>query len=352
MKKVKYGFAFDEQMNIVDIRDLSSEQRGKYTCIGCGEPMKANFCKLKANYFSHSKISCNSETYLHRLAKLSFKQKFLESSSFPIVYNKRVYCSRKRDCPFFDEEKCVASAPESYDLKKFYDTCFEEVRIESENGECYQADLLLSDSRGKYSENILLEIEVTHRCPIPKVNSGNKIIEIKIKDETDIESILMDGLVESDTIRFYGFKREAKFLKQLSAKHLFRFYLFASGKAFVSNFEDMPLCSQGRMNRKAILELNMDMDYLGPGPTVYDYGYAYAVKNGYDVKNCYLCKFKRVDNGMFALSPILCCLYKKYNLHRNPDTTAARTCPYYQFDRMNVEDNYRKLMEKGVQKVV
>ena len=78
----------------------------------------------------------------------------------------------------------------------------------------------------------------------------------------------------------------------MAKRNLFRFQLFQSGAAYVSNFEEMPTCDVKKQNTKSILELNIDYGYIGD-VTVYDYGLITAINMGYEVKNCRLCKYQK-----------------------------------------------------------
>ena len=127
--------------------------------------------KVKARHFAH-KINtehCGAETYLHKLAKRIVKRKFESGGKFEIEYIQTVRCADADTCPFYNELLCKNDVYKSFDLRKFYDTCEEE---RSSDG--YVADILLSDSTGKYSEPVLIEIHVSHKsteqeCPMKKM---------------------------------------------------------------------------------------------------------------------------------------------------------------------------------------
>lgn len=134
-------------------------------------------------------------------------------------------------------------------------------------------------------------------------------------------------------IVFYGFKRDSVKSVLLDKRQLFRFLLFRSGKAYVSNYEDMPVCNEGRRNRSAILELNIDGDYCNyvGEPSIYDYGLIRALQEGLDIKNCRLCKFRR-SGYETSMNPNFCCLSKKYGTPRYPEATEAGQCKYFVLD--------------------
>ena len=85
----------------------------------------------------------------------------------------------------------------------------------------FQADICISDSSGKNSP-ILIEICVSHKSEKEKLESGHKIIEIKITSEEDIEALCLGKIVASNKysenpnqVMFYGFKKES-LLKELT----------------------------------------------------------------------------------------------------------------------------------------
>jgi hypothetical protein len=86
-------------------------------------------------------------------------------------------------------------------------------------------------------------------------------------------------------------------------------------------------------NPKAIFEASIDCFYLGD-PSPYEYGYSAARMNGIEIKTCQYCKYHR--NGFdrpLGLSPIFCCLHKKYGTPEEPEPQHAKNCEYYREDK-------------------
>lgn len=332
MCTVRYHFAYDEHDSIIDTDNVSSEYRKEHDfhCISCGALMMARLGNEKAHYFAHKGgESCGSETYLHKLAKLMLKRKFDNSQSFVIEYTLRIKCSRNQSCPFYRKERCHDIIMGKYDLKEYYDTCMEEQQVGN-----YRADLLLTKSTRKDRAPVSIEFYVTHRCAEAKRSSALKIIEIHIRSDNDIRRLMDCPVSENEQeIVFYGFKRDSVKSVLLDKRQLFRFLLFRSGKAYVSNYEDMPVCNEGRRNRSAILELNIDGDYCNyvGEPSIYDYGLIRALQEGLDIKNCRLCKFRR-SGYETSMNPNFCCLSKKYGTPRHPEATEAGQCKYFVLD--------------------
>ena len=100
-------------------------------------------------------------------------------------YEQYDLCSKNKTCIFYNLYNCSKKSLKTFDLKEFYNNCQEEAPIQN-----FKADLLLNDITKKYKSPILIEILVTHKCSDEKINSGLKIIEIKIDSESDIRTLL------------------------------------------------------------------------------------------------------------------------------------------------------------------
>ena len=242
---------------------------------------------------------------------------------------------------------CCTGKMETVDLKQYYDTCQEEKLVGD-----YTADLLLTSSSNPNREPVSIEIWVTHKCTPSKIESGKKIIEIRIKEEKDIGKLLNDTIEENPYtpivyernnrsnifVDFYGFKRDSN-PEPLSRRRVLRFYLFRSGRAFVTNMDDIRFCRQAwiKENESAIFEVSMDCSFF-EGPTPYQLGYAAARRNGFDIKTCLFCKYYR--NGFsvgYGDNPTFCCLYKKFGTPKHPEQQYAQDCSFYREDIVLLE---------------
>ena len=349
MSVVKYHYALDEHNRLVHINDVDRDNRFSHTyhCLNCGADMVPRMGNVRAWHFSHcaDEDHCGTETYLHKLAKLLIRSKFENDSSFNIRYYRDVVCSDISTCPFARQDECHSVEPETFDLKQYYDICEEEREV---NG--YIADLRLTSSKHSKREPVLIEIQVTHKSTESKRMSGLKIIEIKIKSEDDIRNLL-SGILEDSRddyfgqrnagpVKFYGFKEKSINPRPFENRSIQRFYLFKSGKAFVTNMDEFKSCRDvwTKDNEKAIFEASIDSFYLDK-PSPYDFGYVAARQNGLRVKTCQFCKYHK--NGYevgFGLLPIFCCLYKKYGTPENPEPQYAEKCEYYREDRSVIDE--------------
>ena len=151
-------------------------------------------------------------------------------------------------------------------LKPFYDN--------------FRADILLSNSiksihrsLSKYMFHILANIKM--------IDSGNKIIELKINSEDDIKSIINSPIIteDGDLIRLYNFKPKGDFTgPPQHPKQLVKFSVFESYKMYCGNTD----CQTFSCHRnKAIFELTSDFhpDFL-PEYSLYDYGIVELLRFG------------------------------------------------------------------------
>lgn len=345
MGTTKYHYAYNENNIIIDIKNVSPAYRQEHCfyCISCGAEMIAKLGKKNKHHFAHKggDDSCNSETYLHKLGKLLLKKKFYESSTFEVEYKRNLKCKNHASCPFYEAKECFEQINEIFDLKKYYDTCTEEQTI----GE-YRADLLCSDSLGKYKDPVLIEIRVTHECTLEKKKSGMKIIEIQIKSDDAIWELMNGHIKECDNVKFMGFLRESK-EKVLLNRYLSRLMLFQSGAAYV----EKSVCNEEKRNPNTILELNFDPKtryYIKDNRTVLEYGFVTAIKMGYNIKNCMLCKYCRP--GFDEL--IFCCMSKKYGTPKSPKQAEANKCIYYNINKARMDKVIHELSNVAISIVV
>ena len=358
MAGVKYHYALDEQKRLVCINEITEEDRRlhSYHCLNCGAGMIPRMGGIRSWHFAHhgDEDHCGTETYLHKLAKRLIKAKFDQEGPFEVGYYRDVRCSEQGSCPFVKPEECHTRKLDIFDLKRFYDKCDEEQPVDG-----YIADLLLTCSDKPDREPVLIEIQVSHESSKQKIELGLHIIEICIKTEEDIKSLLSSPIVENpdalfgyvrdaETIgfaKFHNFKKNASESEPLEERNLPRFYLFRSGKAFVTNMDELKSCREVKKkdNNKAIFEASIDCFYLGD-PSPYDFGYMAAMQNGIQVRTCQFCKYHRsgFDVGI-GLLPIFCCLYKKYGTPKNPEPQYAHQCQYYRDDKELMDEIKRQM---------
>ena len=192
---ITYPNAVDEEGNVHNINSITSDNRAahKYFCLGCDKEMVPVLCKDKTSHFRH-KVNdlCNPETYLHNLAKKYLAKKFETQERFEVSYYVTNECPHRISCQLFKRfhwEECFGTTLRTFDLKEKYDTC----QIEGVfNG--YRADVLLTSSKDPDLPPIFLEVSVSHDCTPEKLQSGNRIIEMKIRSEADFKRPIVENL--------------------------------------------------------------------------------------------------------------------------------------------------------------
>ena len=160
MGELKYKYAFDEIGNIVSIEDFTKESSKLHTfkCIVCGGELRPRAIGSKhrrAHFYHKEVVSCNGETYLHKLGKLYIKQHFDNSDKFCISYEVSKTC-KEHNCNLRNYNCHKEHEINQVDLKEFYDTCTIEAPIKG-----FVADLLLTNSKNPNIPPTLIEICVT-----------------------------------------------------------------------------------------------------------------------------------------------------------------------------------------------
>ena len=344
MGELKYKYAFDEIGNIVSIEDFTKESSKLHTfkCIVCGGELRPRAIGSKhrrAHFYHKEVVSCNGETYLHKLGKLYIKQHFDNSDKFCISYKVSRTC-KEQNCNLRNYNCHKEHEINQVDLKEFYDTCTIEATIKG-----FVADLLLTNSKNPDIPPTLIEICVTHPCEDEKKESELKIIEISIKTEKDIENLFSDGFLSENLnkrignkIEFISFKRNIE-EKLVSSISRFIYYPALSPTPFKNNIQ----CSiaNSKIFKESIVELNVvnNKHYLKD-----DYFIVYNwLDNRIKLKRCNMCKFyyaTMYDEYAF------CRLSTKYGKPKFPEMEYAEKCNSYR-----KSDNLLSYSENGDYKI-
>ena len=204
---IKYAYALcnDAPLNITDVTE-SHRNANKYSCICCGEQMIAHIKGKKKRHFKHYRnVKHEYETYLHLMAKKIIKQAYLNA----LTANQAVYIEYKEN-RLCNNYKPTSSKPCEYgeatnklDITKTHPEIIEETYVGN-----FIPDLHLKSDK---HPNIFIEIYVTHKCEVEKIQSGNKIIEVRIKKESDLEQLKqLDFSLDNETLTFYNFKTKTR----------------------------------------------------------------------------------------------------------------------------------------------
>lgn len=327
MGELKYKYAFDEIGNIVSIEDFTKESSKLHTfkCIVCGGELRPRAIGSKhrrAHFYHKEVVSCNGETYLHKLGKLYIKQHFDNSDKFCISYEVSKTC-KEHNCNLRNYNCHKEHEINQVDLKEFYDTCTIEAPIKG-----FVADLLLTNSKKPNIPPTLIEICVTHPCEDEKKESELKIIEISIKTEKDIENLFSDRFLSENLnkrignkIEFISFKRNIE-EKLVSSISRFIYYPALSPTPFKNNIQ----CSiaNSKIFKESTIELNIVSNKYSLGE---DYDIVYNwLANRIKLKRCNMCKFyyaTMYDDYAF------CRLSTKYGKPKFPEMEYAEKCNSY-----------------------
>lgn len=202
-KDPKYAYAYDEENRLVKISSLTKEERDGhiYKCLSCGCSMIAKLGEKNIHHFAHKvDVECNNESYLHRLSKEILRKRFYNSESFNISFYQTSKCDLFNQCPTHQvDSSCKKRVLRTYDLKKYYSDCLLEDWDPITNK---RPDLKLVSSNPKIRP-IWLEIFVTHRCTEEKIHSKSKIIEFKIENEEQAESLSSIEIRETAQLKEY-----------------------------------------------------------------------------------------------------------------------------------------------------
>lgn len=361
---ITFHNAKDMDDRIVHINDVTKENKSNhYYCIGCGGEMSAVLGNKREHHFRHKEAHCSWESYLHKLGKLRLKQLFDTQESFKIKYIAKYHCEKADDCKLPYVNKCNIFDFNEVDLKRYYDTCEEEVTYKG-----FRADLMLSSKEHPERKPIFLEISVTHDCEPQKRASGIRIIELKITNENDAWRPLKEDyhflkreLEEQHPyqernlppIRFYNFKR---YLEKLTP--LDRFWIEKDKDGILRDYVEKGnlSCRDIDTNHKehSIYEITAPSEEIIKNK-VLDFsffGFLKANWAGVKIKHCQFCMVyprcilelkQKIDDNHFE---------KKQILNRNiPDKNIdkvllANSCNNYAYDFIHF-DKMLKSMKRG-----
>lgn len=336
-------YALNEKGEIVSIKDVPHGLNCNCFCPACKEPLIAkNQGTSRISHFAHKSGSeCKNayESMLHKLAKEKIRESFFHNSEFWIEYNYKSYCPNINDCKYIRYSDCYKTETKRFNLKKFYDSCEEEKLYDNDNR---RADLKIFSSTNLQKESIYLEFCVTHASDKEKLHSKNKIIEIKIENDSDIFQIYHSGIKESRKISFWGFKTEDYHNNAIEQEILLtRFLLYESGKSILRRENCSCKKELVKSTPNTLLEI-----CTHSSDTYCKYNtFKYIAYNQFQIKNCTLC-INYVDcyNGTGKI----CRLYKllKIPKYEDLDTSMAKSCSYFNIN----EDKMNSAMKIGISK--
>ena len=367
---VEYPCAVTKDGTLIRAKDLDNNDESwkgtTFYFLGCegdeNEIMKFSFrrhSKGVTKFFKHKQgyypAPEEKDRYLHNYAEMALKERFDKNNKFIIKYYVEEKCSQHLKCDIKSLSKCQGDGRLSecqLDLKQYYDTCTLEKGVGEDKK--YIADLLLENSKDSTIKPLLLEVWVTHKCTYEKQHSGYPIIEIKVKDEKDVNAdieensgFLLDRYPEIKkkrnkslpTIKIYGFKRNGEYKDYVPYRE-FRFGNFKGiyyGRINSILCKDVPNTSRDNLLMDLIVP-----EYLINKKKLDLYEFGFAIANSYDleIKNCVLCKsykycrlynkvltYQEVDGRLHQLRDPLINLLPHYNNNFDKSKIASN-CVY------------------------
>lgn len=300
---MKNEYAYTSENKIIHISEIQQGNKSQYTCINCGSILIPKKGKIRSHHFSHKhETNCSYESYLHKLGKLKFydqyKKCLSEKKPFRVEYKIDKTCNACLES--FNISCKLNSEIKSYDLTKTFDEVFIE---KAYNG--FVADILLKSN--KTNEILFIEFAVTHKCDEKKIQSGYRIIEVNLVNDSDLNFINKNHISISDLHhKFYNFKTNhltEKFIHSVNCKELFDIYLIHKNNKTVKITEQM---------RNIINEINnKNVIYYKINETEnrkYDFEkfvINYSFMNR-EYKNCFACRFFDENTSYYSSTKYFC----------------------------------------------
>jgi len=280
---IRYRYALDEGSRVVDITVGNADKARSYICLSCSKPLLPVQGSERQHHFRHKvQAVCSAETYLHNLAKRVFAQTYQDCLDSGRPYTVSYYVP-VRCIACNDHGPCDAGHQlQSVDLIKY----FKGINIESRN-DGFVPDILLSSP----SHTLFIEIAVTHFVEEKKSSSGNKIVEIHINDESDIDLITSCLLTEEDPrVKIANFRKVPVDLNLADqcTKTIGCFIVYPSGKCIL---DSVPVPKYERVSSKAVHIEKVDGFNGVSLQEEFTIRLGKAFQRGIPVKNCWLCSF-------------------------------------------------------------
>lgn len=309
---MKNLYALNEHGDLININDVGKDHFEKYSCIQCGDVLIPKKGQINRHHFSHkSKLECNYETYLHKLGKIFFfnlyKNCIDHKIPFYTDYEVIKICNTCDTNENFNLNCYLKSDPGKIDLT----TIFDQIYLEKKHDD-FIADILLKSSKRK--EVIFIEIWVTHQCESEKIKSGNRIIEIQLKNEEDL-NFLKEKYIHNyiSNCRFYNFKTPTvkKNFVHINDCHeiIDLFTIYKSGKAISREILRKNL-EKELQNPNVLYTKIENKEYSNTLSNNFISNIEEASRKGIKVKNCFACRFW-AQNTMYDLGAIIFCKRNK-----------------------------------------
>ncbi len=340
---IKYKYSKDKNQQIVCIESVNKQNRdaSNFYCIGCDNELVARIGEVNVRHFAHKNTClCNKETYLHSLSKYLFYNEYRScvknQDPFYVEVKRRQICNSCSD--MFNIECVLGYEADKIDLIRYFD----QIHVEKKEGG-FVADILLSSS--KSDNKMFVEFAVTHKSSKSKLQSGYKIIEIVVTDESDLSPVLNRCIdLKSKHVSFINF-----YTKEIKARlcnpneccengPLNVSVLYKDGRCLIVNSIDQVFNALGYKHAGIV-------GYIATTTSTH-HGVFYKssvsafAKNRAKIKNCFICRYHAINSHFQYLHdqqyPIFCKFLKD-----NFKSTRAISCKYFKMEKEYVNEDYR-----------
>lgn len=314
---VQYRYAKSSEGRVVDASELAKARRDatwKFICFGCNRPLVAKVHgQHKTAHFAHAAdATCSDETYLHHLGKKVFVEEFTkcraEGLPFEIELSYPQFCRKYEDDVGWPCQMSTIQV-KTHNLASIFNDIQEETRDGS-----FIPDLMLIDTDRTHTK-VYVEIAVTHFLSEKKERSGHRIIEIPLESEEDVSKIRSHRLTEKNC-RFVHFSTEAQSVtdSECSCQNCpaYGLIVWDSGKAVLEKSTLGGIIAKRRRNQEKILYFRLTSverhgrTYLPPPGDAFRNAVLQARKDGFALRNCYLCRYQGANFNGDPSRPIYC----------------------------------------------
>jgi hypothetical protein len=325
---IKHRFAKTTVEPIVDIQLLKNSNRHElapYSCFGCGGELIPKLGEVKIKHFAHkNKDFCSQETYLHKLAKDAFRWRYEKclaaGKAYKLTLNYPATCDRYEALVGLCRGKNI---PKNIDLTKHFKSIYVEKAFRG-----FVPDIRLSSIKDE--ENLFVEIAVTHKCEESKIELGERILEISVSSETDIDKILYEELHESSSnISLYNFRKkniQGDICNGDCEKLVNCFILFKSKKSILL---ELPI---GEAIRKTMSNQVEHSEILGTRyiSNIDKYNlYKEKIRESHfsnrPISNCFMCRYHGLDGTKNAIF----CKVRKESVGSNEAISCRKYKPFH-----------------------
>lgn len=320
---VQYRYALRSDGSVADAQELATQERCdvELSCLGCGQRIiaKVHGTKRLPHFSHHPGTVCNPETYLHRLGKEVFAETYRQclatDTPFEIELLHPRICRRFED---YTGSPCRLAGHDTkrYDLTSFYDS----LKLEHREGQ-FIPDLLLF-KQNEPTRRVFVEIAVTHFLSEEKERSLERIIEIPLSSEEDL-NIIRGRNLSGKSARFVNFITESEDLVdsdcECAGQMADGLFVYDSGKCTLDRSPLAVLVAKRQKFAKKVTYFRLvnvwaqpdKQSLIGSQSYVFRQAVEQAHAEGFQLRNCYLCRYHGQSFAGEKGMPIYCKYLKK-----------------------------------------